>query len=365
MYQPTKEERIRNEVRREKRRKGQSSQSNKPKSVGKVINGITVYSGLQGYGEEESQVWISRIGDSKSMLHYWAKPEELGRGPDRNGTYRSGHARLYKLVTGGWPNRNSHKTWMGWARQDGEPQFFSCTLNTIDGWRSDRATDNTEKKDLNDMLKPKQFACLYQSFVIRGVPGYIDLKDRYEEVRHHITQGVKNTVLLALKAAAKKGYNYNDERKEHPLHFAVKANDFEIVKMFAEAGQDMNVASKFGSTPLHFCCKYTKDVRMINYLVKHGANIEATDSSGFTPIFSCIDNEKAVALFCKLGANVTHKSRSGDTPASFAYGSPGNENQISMLAARGADLRYAERVAVRFILRTEGEAAARRFNGYV
>ena len=46
---------------------------------------------------------------SHQFLFVRAKAEDLGRGKDKDRVYRSGHARLFKLVTGSWPLEDSHK----------------------------------------------------------------------------------------------------------------------------------------------------------------------------------------------------------------------------------------------------------------
>ena len=68
---------------------------------------------------------------------------------------------MFRAVTGHWPDAESHLDWFGWGILDnGEYSFFSCTLNTPDGWTTHRILDQLEKENLQDLVSQEKFDLL-------------------------------------------------------------------------------------------------------------------------------------------------------------------------------------------------------------
>lgn len=72
--------------------------------------------------------------------------------------------------------------------------------------------------------------------------------------------------------------------------------------------------------PLHAALALGKNTATIEILLAHGADVNATQASGFTAIFSAaMANRKDLAeLLLAHGADPHHKSAAGKTPADFA-----------------------------------------------
>merc|ERR1719242_339927 len=100
---------------------------------------------------------------------------------------------------------------MGWACQNNEPQFFSCTLNTDDGWMTDRAADQSKKQDMKDLMPQDRFDALWQSMNDSQMEGRAYAKNCYDSLMSDNTQGVSNTYALFLKKLGKKGYIFEEK----------------------------------------------------------------------------------------------------------------------------------------------------------
>ena len=67
----------------------------------------------------------------------------------------------------------------------------------------------------------------------------------------------------------------------HGLHASVKFNNVEMLKLFIDAGADVNVKETWG-TALHEAVRYSS-VEAARLLIESGANVNVTDSNGTTP----------------------------------------------------------------------------------
>jgi ankyrin repeat protein len=82
----------------------------------------------------------------------------------------------------------------------------------------------------------------------------------------------------------------------------------ECVRLLVQAGADVNARDNKGNTPLHET--YLTDVE--EELLKLGADVNARNSNGETPIFTTLDNG-AVPLFIAHGADLTVRNNKGQT----------------------------------------------------
>ena len=74
------------------------------------------------------------------------------------------------------------------------------------------------------------------------------------------------------------------ENRTYPLHDAVLAGDFVLAtKMLKTTGMMADVKNGNRQTTLH-CAAMQGKCEAIEFIVRHGANMESKDSSGYTPI---------------------------------------------------------------------------------
>jgi ankyrin repeat protein len=82
----------------------------------------------------------------------------------------------------------------------------------------------------------------------------------------------------------------------------------ECVRLLVQAGANVNARDNDGNTPLHET--FLTDVEA--ELLKLGADVNARNKKGETPIFTTVDN-KAIPLFIEHGADLTIRNNKGET----------------------------------------------------
>lgn len=100
-----------------------------------------------------------------------------------------------------------------------------------------------------------------------------------------------------------------DSEGRTALHHAVRAGSLECVRALLNACADMNIADNIGFTPLHdagysICASEVKHI--ITLLCDYGADLEARDANGWTPLYFATDwgQHGAVVTFLECGADV-------------------------------------------------------------
>lgn len=118
--------------------------------------------------------------------------------------------------------------------------------------------------------------------------------------------------------------NVKDRSLVSPLHKAVADADDESVMVLLQAGAVANVFDDYNATPLHnltFCPRYRP--KTIVSLLRHGADIEARDEIGRTPLswlngFKRRSNCENAAMLVACGAKVDCLDDMGDSPLNDA-----------------------------------------------
>jgi ankyrin repeat protein len=132
--------------------------------------------------------------------------------------------------------------------------------------------------------------------------------------------------------------NWLDETT--PLHRAAWNGDMPTVVAELEKGVDPNIRDDLERTPLHLACYkgristtpvedrvvgqpdpgnyYTSE--MVEYMIEKGADVNALDKDGSTPLMEAIPNghKDIVELLLKSGAKKDVENRHGETPLQVA-----------------------------------------------
>ena len=129
---------------------------------------------------------------------------------------------------------------------------------------------------------------------------------------------VHNVPLLAQWTVTRDNVNLRDDSKETLLHKAAFKSHVEVAKILIAAKADVNAANNLGHTPLHYAA-YHYDT-LVEYLLDHGAQLDALSNGGQTPLFKAIQEAAVgnVEIFLRRKARLDVKDKEGMTPLAYA-----------------------------------------------
>lgn len=99
-----------------------------------------------------------------------------------------------------------------------------------------------------------------------------------------------------------------------PLHWACDAGDHEIARKLLESGANVDAVDGFGRTPLHFAVDYPEVVRV---LIEYKAQVNIRDVFEETPLFYALGNQTVVSLLLEAKAKVNVRNTFGKSPLDY------------------------------------------------
>ena len=136
-----------------------------------------------------------------------------------------------------------------------------------------------------------------------------------------------------------------------PIHDAAMDGDVETLRRLLAKGSLPNApAVGYSRTPLHFLCitmgndKAGDRAACFELLRNAGANLEAIDNVGYTPLHCAAISIRPdlLSLLCQAGVNVDAATPGGSTALHLAVRMRANNNCIEVLLAAGASLNLRE-----------------------
>jgi ankyrin repeat protein len=197
----------------------------------------------------------------------------------------------------------------------------------------------------------------------------IDARDAWGETALHYAayQGHRDVADLLIDKGAH--VNLKNVLSETPLHAAVKGNQVVVARRLIAKNVEVNAKSWFGNTPLHYAIK-SEDVGedMIGLLIDKGANTNAENSEGQTPLDIAIskNRKEIIELLIAKGADISlhtasrvgalakvtsliekeadinTKDTSGRTALHYAVEN-GHQDVVELLIASGADVNVKDK----------------------
>lgn len=121
------------------------------------------------------------------------------------------------------------------------------------------------------------------------------------------------------------------------LFAACAGGDLQRATQCIQNGAIVNQRNSFGSTPLHMAAFYNYP-EITQLLIRWGADVNARDYSGFTPLDVAINQNKTgdtVQILIRYGAGVNAKGNNDNTPLHVAC-YLGDELMVKLLLSAGA-----------------------------
>jgi ankyrin repeat protein len=131
------------------------------------------------------------------------------------------------------------------------------------------------------------------------------------------------------------------------IYYAARSSHciIRVIDVLVKHGADINARTISGFTALHGACEFGYS-EVATYLLEHGADVNALDNGGDTPLHIAaasldFDAERAVRLIRILiahGAKIDARDNGGDTPADMAH-KYGNEYLVVAIERAAKDKR--------------------------
>lgn len=126
-----------------------------------------------------------------------------------------------------------------------------------------------------------------------------------------------------------------------PLHIASEQKHADVVKYLLDKGAPVDTRNKSEQTPLWQAAwqPWHRDDEIAAVLIEHGANVNARDDKGFTPLHmaALTGHLPVVRLLLSKRAQVDAKSTKGASPL-YKAAEAGQLETVSVLLGSGADV---------------------------
>jgi ankyrin repeat protein len=203
--------------------------------------------------------------------------------------------------------------------------------------------------DDTDCLEKRQFTLLH-SLILGIEPGELET----ELLNSNIQQidAVDSTGRTPLSWASSRGDIANVQKLlQHganpnitsicgmsPLHYAVRPASYRCITPLLAAGARVDELTNWLQTPLHNAAAYKDDPQFLEALVDSGADVNARDRDGNTPLgcAALANHAKSAAFLLTCGANIDSQDFKGWTALLDAVDT-NNHDVAKLLICEGAD----------------------------
>lgn len=100
-----------------------------------------------------------------------------------------------------------------------------------------------------------------------------------------------------------------------PLRLAVISNNIDVISCLVDLGDDVNFKDLYGLSILFIASAHNRDVRVIDYLIENGANLQdAIDDDGNTPLMAASylnGNVEVIKYLINISNNLGMRNREG------------------------------------------------------
>jgi ankyrin repeat protein len=158
--------------------------------------------------------------------------------------------------------------------------------------------------------------------------------------------------ISAVKRLVSEGVDVNFKHETTymtPLMYACSKGYSEIAFILLAAGADVTLTDKEEATALNYACLMTKDIDIIQMIIRYGVEINNTTKTlGHTPLMDAVvgNNIDAVKLLVKMGAKLDVRDKVKEETALMKAVKTKRENIVEFLVKSGADVNIPNKNGV-------------------
>jgi hypothetical protein len=144
------------------------------------------------------------------------------------------------------------------------------------------------------------------------------------------------------------------------IHYAALRGELKIVETLLKycGTYEINAKSREGFTPLMYATYYNPNVKIIELLIKHGANINTQASDGSTCLIEAVKNHNkdVVKLLIEHGAEINTKMANGQNAIQIAK-CFGSDEMLALLAKYNKSSTETEGLYIMSVAQTKAMVA--------
>ena len=137
-----------------------------------------------------------------------------------------------------------------------------------------------------------------------------------------------------------------DDVNSNGVHyFAYEGKDPDVLSLLVEKGADVNARDKWGETPLHNLLHVSDpSLEVLHGLIKYGADVNIEDNEYQRPLYEVAlsGNVEAARLLLDYGADINDKDKSGAT-ALHAAAWTGHVDMVALLVEKKVDVCHKDK----------------------
>ena len=132
----------------------------------------------------------------------------------------------------------------------------------------------------------------------------------------------------------------SDQREARPISAelvtAIRNGDVRVVRKLLDNGAEVNARDAEGNTPLILASFYASP-ECLELLIEKGADVNTANKAGATPLIRAATDYEKTRLLVAAGANIQVRTALGNTPLILAARRAGNSRTAKLLLERDAN----------------------------